>query len=285
MKKIVCIIIAIILLAILPAGCSSFYNDREARLSSFLKESKVDTTISDDISVDGLELDELEIVNGVGEIRVSKGAGKNIEVHYDKRIKYISGDAEKVSDTILVDTKVKGSKLIVEVRSADSKIQDLWQWLSEKFRGINVSVDLDIKVPENVRVFEVNNGVGDINIADIKGSIKVNSGVGDVSLSDVTLYDDCTINNGTGDIYIDASADDLSKLRALAGVGDVRIVLPEDTKLSIKADTGVGNIEGSLIDRIDKEGFVSDSLKQDINGGGPVAKIDTGTGNIRIDKR
>lgn len=193
---------------------------------------------------------------------------------------------EKVAEAILVDTEVSGGRLTVEVRSADANEQDLWQWLSDKFKGINVSVDLDIKVPDNMKDFEVSNGVGNIIIADVEGSFEVNSGVGTVTLRDVAMRGDCKIDNGTGDINIEASADELSKLRALTGVGDIRVVLPEDTKLSIRATTGVGDIKGSLIDNSNKESFVvSDSLKQDINGGGADAKIETGTGSINIAKR
>jgi|LSQX01.3.fsa_nt_gb DUF4097 and DUF4098 domain-containing protein YvlB len=277
MKKLACITIVIVLSVFMLAGCRHF--------DSF-EEVKMNNAISDDISIEGSKLDKLEINNGVGDIRVSKGTGEDIEIHYDKKIKYTNEDVEKVAEAILVDTKVSGGKLKVEVRSADANTQDLWKWLSDKFKGVNVSVDLTIKVPENMEDFEVTNGVGNVIIEDVDASIKVTSGVGNVTLRDIAMRDDCKINNGTGDINIEASADELSELKAMTGVGNIKVMLPEDTKLSIRATAGVGDIKGSLIDNSKKESFVvGGSLKQDINGGGADVKIETGTGKISIDKR
>ncbi|NLV36616.1 MAG: DUF4097 domain-containing protein [Clostridiaceae bacterium] len=277
MKKLACITIVIVLSVFMLAGCRHF--------DSF-EEVKMNNAISDDISIEGSKLDKLEINNGVGDIRVSKGTGEYIEIHYDKKIKYTNEDVEKVAEAILVDTKVSGGKLKVEVRSADANTQDLWKWLSDKFKGVNVSVDLTIKVPENMEDFEVTNGVGNVIIEDVDASIKVTSGVGNVTLRDIAMRDDCKINNGTGDINIEASADELSELKAMTGVGNIKVMLPEDTKLSIRATAGVGDIKGSLIDNSKKESFVvGGSLKQDINGGGADVKIETGTGKISIDKR
>lgn len=277
MKKLACFIIVIVLSVVMLTGCRYFDSFEEVRINN---------AISDDISIEGSKLDKLEINNGVGDIMVSKGSGEDIEIHYDKKIKYTHEDVEKVAEAILVDTEVSGGKLKVEVRSADANTQDLWKWLSDKFKGVNVSVDLTIKVPENMEDFEVNNGVGNVTIEDIDASIEVTSGVGDVTLRDVAMRGGCKINNGTGDINIEASADELSRLSTLTGVGNIMLMLPEDTKLSIKATTGVGSIKGSLIDNSKKESFVvGSSLKQNINGGGAAAKIKTGTGNISIDKR
>ena len=277
MKKLACITIVIVLSVFMLAGCRHF--------DSF-EEVKMNNAISDDISIEGSKLDKLEINNGVGDIRVSKGTGEDIEIHYDKKIKYTNEDVEKVAEAILVDTKVSGGKLKVEVRSADANTQDLWKWLSDKFKGVNVSVDLTIKVPENMEDFEVTNGVGNVIIEDVDASIKVTSGVGNVTLRDIAMRDDCKINNGTGDINIEASADELSELKAMTGVGNIKVMLPEDTKLSIRATAGVGDIKGSLIDNSKKESFVvGGSLKQDINGGVADVKIETGTGKISIDKR
>lgn len=277
MKKLACFIIVIVLSVVMLTGCRYFDSFEEVRINN---------AISDDISIEGSKLDKLEINNGVGDIMVSKGSGEDIEIHYDKKIKYTHEDVEKVAEAILVDTEVSGGKLKVEVRSADANTQDLWKWLSDKFKGVNVSVDLTIKVPENMEDFEVNNGVGNVTIEDIDASIEVTSGVGDVTLRDVAMCGGCKINNGTGDINIEASADELSRLSTLTGVGNIMLMLPEDTKLSIKATTGVGSIKGSLIDNSKKESFVvGSSLKQNINGGGAAAKIKTGTGNISIDKR
>lgn len=75
MKKFACIILIVLSVAMLT-GCRYF--------DSF-EETRVNNTISDDIYFDGLKLDKLEVNNGVGDIRVSKGSGNDIEIHYDKK--------------------------------------------------------------------------------------------------------------------------------------------------------------------------------------------------------
>lgn len=273
MKRILCMMIVVVFSAVLLSGCSYNFS------TDFSNGSSTD---SGDTSMEGSELTELEILAGVGKVTITKSTGSKVEIHYDKNIRGFSKDVKEVSDQISIDTETSGEKLIVSVTTKDTDGKDFWQWLSSKYKNINVSVDLDIKVPENINTFTVNDGVGDIKLNDVKGKIVVNNGVGSIKLDGVTMVDTCEINNGTGDITVNANIDDVSSLKVLTGVGRIAIKLPEDSKFSLDALTGVGKIDGNLIKNSD--GFVGEALKQDVNGGGTKVKVEVGTGDISISK-
>ena len=163
-------------------------------------------------------------------------------------------------------------------------VDDFWQWLSNKYESINVTVDLDIKVPNNIKIFTVKSGVGDITIEELKGKLSAISGVGRIKINNFTLMGECEIASGTGEIVIDCDITEAESLNAKSGVGSIDVRIHKDSQFSLDATTGVGSIKGNIIEP-NKDAFVGDTLVQDINGGGMKIKLTTGTGNITVDKK
>lgn len=205
-----------------------------------------------------------------------------MEIHYKKEVKGFGTNIDEIMHQILVKTETEGDELTVSVKVKDNETEDFWHWLSDHYKAMNVSVDFDIKVPENIKDFKVVDGVGDISIEDAKAKIEITDGVGKIKLNNVSLVDECTFTAGTGDIEIDGEIKELSHLSIKSGVGKTNLRLPEDSKFSIDASTGVGSIDGNLVRN--GEGFVGDSLVQDVNGGGPDIEIKSGTGDITVDR-
>ncbi|HEX2945306.1 MAG TPA: DUF4097 family beta strand repeat-containing protein [Clostridia bacterium] len=281
MKKLILAILLVVSISSLFAGCSidlDIPSDHVDGASS----GKQDTgNAADKLSADGKGLNKIIITNGVGTINLSKGSGDKVEIGYNKEVKGF-GEIDKIMDQILVRTETNGDELTVSVKVKDEESEDFWHWLSAHYKAMNVSVDFDIKVPENIKEFDIADGVGDITLDYIKGKVDIKDGVGDINLTNVSLADECDFTSGTGDISVDGEINELSHLSIKSGVGKTSLKLPGDSKFSLDASTGVGSIDGNLIKN--GEGFVGDSLVQDVNGGGPDIEIKSGTGDILIDK-
>lgn len=277
MKRIIGVLALIAVITALLAGCS--YN-----LDFNLGEITGSTSQAGETSIDCSDLEKLMVDVGVGNITISKSSDQNAEIKYKKIIKGNSEYIKEVADNILVVTEAVDDKLVVEVKSNNGDSKDFWQWLSKKYKNINVSVDVDIKIPENIEILNVNDGVGDIDIKDLKGEYNVVSGVGRIKMKDVSFKDKCVVTAGTGDIDIDCDIEDSENLSVQSGVGDINISMSKDAKFDLDAVAGVGSIKGSLITP-NKEAFVGDTLKQKVNEGGTKLEVTAGTGSITINKK
>ncbi len=275
MKKIVYVLLVFTIMVTLLFGCSYRFNfDITSGRSIQSGES----------SMDGSGINEMEVNSGVGTIKITKSSGKDVKINYKKEVRGNSEDVQEVADKISVDSEISGDKLVVKVNTNDDNPNDFWNWLSTKYKNINVSVHLDIEVPDNIEAFTVNDGVGDILISDINGSFNVKSGVGKITIKKANMSGKSDITSGTGDIDLDCDISNAKSLSAQSGVGSINIRLPKDSKISLDAAAGVGNIKGNLIEP-NKESFVGDNLKQDVNGGGVKMEVTTGTGSITINKK
>lgn len=279
MKRVICLVVGFAALLIIFSGCEySFSSDFGF---SGLGSIKVQ---EDGISLDGSGLSELEVNTGVGEITIKKSPTKDIEISYKKEVKGSSDVIDEIIEKISVESEVKGDKLIIEVNLTENKSQDFWSWLSSNYTNVNVSVDVDIKVPENIENFMVSNGVGDIEISNLSGRFNVLCGVGSIEVRNVDLTGKCDFTGGTGSVNLDCDISNAEKVTAQTGVGKINIKMPKNSKFSLDASAGVGKITGNLIEP-NKNSFVGENLKQDVNGGGIKLELTTGTGSISINSR
>jgi hypothetical protein len=269
-----------------PASVEEILYDYREHFDIGLEQGKTEDEISQSLGDPRLIARQYRaeyiVTDGVGAINLSKASGDKVEIHFKKEVKGFGTNIDEIMDQILVKTETEGDELTVSVKVKDNETEDFWHWLSDHYKAMNVSVDFDIKVPENIKDFKVVDGVGDISIEDAKAKIEITDGVGRIKLNNVSLVDECEFTAGTGDIEIDGEIKELSHLSIKSGVGKTNLRLPEDSKFSIDASTGVGSIDGNLVRN--GEGFVGDSLVQDVNGGGPDIEIKSGTGDITVDR-
>lgn len=277
MKRIVSVLILIVVISTLTAGCSYNFDYNFGEISGSNNQTG-------ETSIDGSDLEELKVDVGVGNITISKSSDNNAEIKYKKKIKGSSEHVKEVADSIIVVTEAVGDKLVVEVKTSKGDSEDFWQWLSEKHKNISVSVDVDIRLPNNIKVININDGVGDISIEGLSGEYNVASGVGKIKMKDIAFEDKSVVTTGTGNIEIDCIIADAESLSVQSGVGDVVILMPKDSKFDLDAVAGVGSIKGNLITP-NKEAFVGDTLKQKVNEGGTELEVTAGTGSITINKK
>lgn len=182
----------------------------------------------------------------------------------------------------------------------------------------NISIDYDINVPADVAL-NLHSGSGDVEVDNVGRFLSASSGSGNVRArglhgpadlesgsGELTLEDagagDVKAKTGSGDIRIhgfngsfnartgsgdvEASGHLQNGGMIMTGSGDVKLQLTPDSKFTLEAATGSGDI------RVKMPGVVaanSDTSRHhvttDVNGGGPALQIRTGSGDVEIASR
>ncbi len=177
----------------------------------------------------------------------------------------------------------------------------------------NISIDYVITAPRGTTL-EANSGSGDLNISNLGGPLKAGTGSGDIEAND--LSGDVALNTGSGDIR--AQMNNAHYVKAETGSGTIHL---QGVTGGLYAETGSGDIEiggqpgdgwkletgsGTItlntgsqahftLDASTGSGDVHSDppmtthgstdkhhVTGDINGGGPVVRVETGSGDIRI---
>lgn len=182
----------------------------------------------------------------------------------------------------------------------------------------NISIDYDINVPADVAL-NLHSGSGDVEVSNvgrfvsgssgsgnvrahgIHGPANLESGSGDLELEDagpgdvkaktgsgnIRIHDfngGFTARTGSGDIEATGHLQGGGSI--MAGSGDVRLHLTPDSRFTLEAATGSGDI------RVRMPGIVATNSESSrhhvttqVNGGGPALQIRTGSGDIEIAPR
>ncbi len=177
----------------------------------------------------------------------------------------------------------------------------------------NLSIDYDVTLPK-ASVVMASTGSGDVIIDDVGTSLKANTGSGNVHAHGIhgaadletgsgnielqeTSGGDVRAQTGSGNVHLEGIA---GGLRAGTGSGDIEIAGNPMTEW--KLETGSGNIHmnlgsaahfnlnastGSGSVDVAQPILMQGSLNKHhvsgaVNGGGPVLRADTGSGNIEI---
>lgn len=182
----------------------------------------------------------------------------------------------------------------------------------------NISIDYDINVPADVAL-NLHSGSGDVEVTNvgrflsgtsgsgnvrahgIHGPANLESGSGDLELEDAGPGD-VKAKTGSGNIHIHefnggfnarTGSGDIEAAGHLqgggsimTGSGDVKLHLAPDSRFTLEAATGSGDI------RLQMPGVVATNsessrhhLTTAVNGGGPALEIRTGSGDIEIGQR
>jgi DUF4097 and DUF4098 domain-containing protein YvlB len=176
----------------------------------------------------------------------------------------------------------------------------------------NISIDYDVEAPAKT-LLDASSGSGDITDVNVGVNARLNTGSG--SIHATGLKDSFAVETGSGDIYAEqVGAGDVKAhtgsgeielknlaggLKAETGSGDIK--LGGQPKADWRISTGSGTVElwadrsaftldastGSGEIKTDREMVVQGSLEKHhisgkINGGGPMVRVSTGSGDIRV---
>jgi Toastrack DUF4097 len=176
----------------------------------------------------------------------------------------------------------------------------------------NISIDYVVTAPPGTTV-DAGSGSGDINITNLNAPLKASTGSGDIYANDLT--GDVALGTGSGDIHAWMSG--AHYVKAETGSGTIQL---EGVTGGLYAETGSGDItasghpgdgwkletgSGSVTLNTGHSAFNLDAstgsgdvhsdppltthgtlnhhhVTGEINGGGPIVRVETGSGDIRI---
>jgi len=260
-------------------------------LPAYAAEATFDRTLKVNGKVD------LSVATGSGSIRITHGADG--QIHVSGRVRSSFGASDEQVRQIADNPPIEQTGNIVRIGVR-----------RENFH--NISIDYEIQAPVDCYL-KASSGSGEINDDGVGDNAKLSTGSGSIHASG--LRGGFSVDTGSGNIYADQIGD--GDIKAETGSGSIELrnlhggLVAQTGSGSIKAagtpsaawklETGSGSIELSTGDagiNIDAE-TGSGSVHTDremtmqgtanrhhvtgkINGGGPVVKMETGSGSIRV---
>lgn len=120
---------------------------------------------------------------------------------------------------------------------------------------------------------------GDLQARGLRGMVRVSSVSGDVILSHSRLLG-LSADTVSGDLVIEASLDAEGDYHVRSVSGDLVLAIPEAQGLNILSSTLSGGFHSDLPHEVDRRGW--GKLEARVNGGGPLLRVHTASGDIRV---
>jgi len=240
---------------------------------------------------------ELSVGTGSGQIHLKQGTSNQVHVFAKVRSNW-GGSDDKVRE-IAANPPIEQTGNIIRIGARHENLH-------------NISIDYDIEAPADAYL-DAGSGSGDVTDDGVGENAKLNTGSG--SIHATGLHGGFTVNTGSGDIYAEQASP--GDVKAETGSGRIEL---KDIKGGLKAETGSGDIKvngaaeadwkigtgsgsiefwpgsagftldastGSGSVHTDREMAVQGSFDRHhitgkFNGGGPIIRVETGSGDIRV---
>lgn len=240
---------------------------------------------------------DLTISNGAGNIHITRGSEN--QIHIFGRVHSGWGVSEQRVNEIAANPPIEQTGNIIRIGARHFDLR-------------NISIDYEIQAPASThldastgsgslridgvgRNAHLSTGSGDIHAEGLQGGFILGTGSGNV-FAEQTAEGDVKAETGSGDIELRGLR---GGLRANTGSGSIRV---SGTPTSIwRIETGSGNIDftpgaggfsldassGSGTIHTERQMTLQGSMNRhhvvaQIQGGGPLVRIETGSGDIRI---
>lgn len=226
---------------------------------------------------------DIEISDSEGSVKVSSGGGDITITQTKDRVSASTGGG---------DVEISETEGDVEVTTGggDVDIEDAGGDVDVRTGGGEISI---ANISGNFRAIT---GGGEIKAENVKGQLYVKTGGGDVELMEVAGAVD--VSTGGGDVIVQVTLKDFSIDHSIdieTGGGDIDLTLPAQIPATIEAEieyrkrswedyeiTSDFHLKIET-DEVDSRYRVI-RASGDINGGGDLVKLQTGGGNININK-
>lgn len=239
----------------------------------------------------------LHISTGSGSIHIKPGADDKI--HIFGRVKSGWGGSEDRVREVAAHPPIEQTGSIVRIGANLDNLH-------------NISIEYEVQAPARTYL-DASSGSGDVSDEGVGVNARLNTGSGTIHATG--LKESFTVGTGSGDIYAEqvGSGDVTARtgsgsielknlsggVKADTGSGDIK--LSGQPKADWRVRTGSGGVElwadrsaftldastGSGDIKTDREMVVQGSIEKHhisgkINGGGPLVRISTGSGDIRV---
>ena len=239
----------------------------------------------------------LHLSTGSGYIHIKTGSDD--KVHIFGRVKSNWGNSEERVREVAAHPPIEQTGSILRVGGHMEGLH-------------NISIDYEVEAPAKTYL-EASSGSGDVEDDGVGVNARLNTGSGTIHATG--LHESFSVSTGSGDITAeqigsgDVKAETGSGtinlknldggLKAQTGSGDIRV--SGDPKADWRISTGSGSVEvspqrggftldastGSGTVKTDREMMVQGAVEKHhvigkVNGGGPMMRIETGSGDIRV---
>ncbi len=276
--------VSITLALLLTTACSLNVGGDRLNFSGNVSYDK-GTTLTEEQNVarNAAEVEKLEISDTAGNITVKTTTSGDISIKAIKKVKGTNEETKKeIMENIDIVVEENGNSLSVHPSTRDGKKDDLWKWVGQLYKGSEVTVDFELEVPENIKVYTVDSNAGNIAFEDVNGEIGIKSNAGNVDLTGISLEGSSDIQINAGNINLDADISKASKLSVVNTAGNVKLSLPANSAFDLTAKLTAGNISGSFLSGTH---IISGKITKKINEGGTDVNVTTVAGNVTIDSK
>jgi hypothetical protein len=218
---------------------------------------------SESVELGSARVAEIEIEMGAGELYITGGAGNLMDAKFTYNV--VGWDPE-------IDYTVSGDKGHLAVRRPLGGFRlgrgARYEW--DLKLNSDVPMDLDVQLGAGESHLEI----GDLDLDELE--ITTGAGEVEVYLTGRPTARRITIETGAGDVTVDMTGRWSSDLEAdiVGGVGRLRLRLPDDVGVRVKAGKGLGKITASDGFLQDGDHFVNDAYGESE----VILDIDCGTG-------
>ncbi len=240
----------------------------------------------------------LHVSTGSGNIHIRQGSDDKIHIFGRVKSGWGGGGEERVKE-VAAHPPIEQTGSIVRVGAHMDGFQ-------------HISIDYEIQAPAKA-FLEATTGSGNVDDDGVGMNARLNTGSGNITAHG--LAQSFTVETGSGNIYAEQTGTGDVKantgsgnielkslsggLRAETGSGDIRVsgqpktgwrlttgsggveLSTEHAAMTIEASTGSGSIHVDE-DGLDRTHEDKHSLNAKVHGGGPMVRVETGSGDIRI---
>lgn len=182
-------------------------------------------TLTDQFTIKDVTAKSLQTDIDMGNVNVSYGKNDTAAV----KVKYTaSGYKKDVLDEILqtvgIDYTMEKDTLQVSIVNKNTE-KNIWDWLHDKYHYYNLSVELDVTLPETVNEFNIDNSLGNISLNSVKGVFDIKNSLGNIDLNNVAFTGESEIEADLGKIDCSLSKDikESSEVTMNNSLGDIHI--------------------------------------------------------------
>jgi len=235
-------------------------------------------------SYDGKDI----IINATPKTDEDKGSKTNFNINFRK------GGKDKEEGSNFDES---GMKRISSAGSFEVTAKEADNNVTVNTGNPNKAVDLDLKIPQDVKLKIGTVNDGEISVENVRGELEVSNVNEKITLSNVS--GSVMANTVNGDIVVTFSKVDPNAPMAFSTLnGDIKVTLPVDTKANLKFKSDNGEIFSDFdvvvdktpakVDKISTPGMYK--IKKDdwvygkINGGGAEMLMKNMQGNIYLKK-
>ncbi|GMQ81309.1 MAG: DUF4097 family beta strand repeat-containing protein [Rhodothermia bacterium] len=248
-----------------------------------------------------------------GLIDIEASGDDEVYVELVRDVRGVSSDEEKaILEQHEYDISKDGNNVVIESRF-DADNNGSWSWKRLRKKKI-FKLTVTIRVPErynidfengagNVEIADLDGtvvgrtGAGNIVVGDINGPVDISSGAGNIDIESVVGYVD--VRTGAGNITIDKVAGEIDAQTGAgnvvatvtrqpredsdlgSGAGNVTVYLAEDIAVDVEAHSSLGSASCDFDLRV-KGKWMSKSFGGELNGGGPLLTLHSGVGNVSL---